>query len=365
MKNFLSILAFLMICQVSFSQNDSSEMAKAEQTKKDIKAYADFQKNEDSYKQMQEYKDAEETWKLKDYNKVIDLLKAASAKGNPVAEYAIGNMYKTGQVVPKNQVEAINWFHKSADNGNMYALYTLSEIYDIPGDNTSVQKYFFNTLERCANAGCEPCYSSLASAYEFGDGIKANYAEAVSWYKKGAAKGDYRDLESIARLYFKGDASLGQSKKEALNWYMKSATANTFNGKPFPGSKKAMYQLYKMYNAGDGVEKNQAEGFKWLLKLGEIRESQSKYEDDWMDKALYELGNAYYTGAGVAQNYIEALKWFTRGAEIEAKPLSMLKGKHPNMEKLAIMYREGQGVKKDLKIAEQWQRDADSGDDTL
>lgn len=371
MKYFLSVFVSLIICQSSFSQSDSSETAKAEQTRKDIKAYADFQKNEASYHQMQEYKESEQAWESKDYSKAIDLLRAAAAKGNPVAEYALGNIYKMGQVIPKNQVEAINWFHKSADNGNMYALYTLSEIYDIPGDNSSVQKYFFNTLERCANAGCEPCYSSLASAYEFGDGIKANYAQAVYWYKKGAEKGDYRDMESIARLYFpqdavhKGDESLPQSKKEAFEWYMKSATAKTFNGKPFPGSKKAMYQLYKMYNAGDGVEKNEAAAFKWLLKLGEIRESQSKYEDDWMDKALYELGNAYYTGTGVPQNYSSALKWFTLGAEIEAKPLSMLKGKHPNMEKLAIMYREGQGVKKDLKMAEPWQRDADSGDDSL
>ena len=35
------------------------------------------------------------------------------------------------------------------------------------------------------------------------------------------------------------------------------------------------------------------------------------------------------------------------------------------MEKLAIMYREGQGVKKDLKMAEKWQRAADSGDDSM
>ena len=365
MKYILSTLACVMICLPSFSQSDSSETAKAAQTKKDILAYTAYLKNEKSYMQMPEYMEAEKAWNLKDYNKVLDLLKAASAKGNPLAEYTIGNMYKTGEVIPKNQVEAINWLHKSADNGNMYALYTLSEIYDIPGDNTSVQKYFFNTAERCANAGCEPCFSLLASAYEFGDGIKSNYAQAVYWYEKGAEKGDYRDMDCVARLYAKGDDSLPQSKKEAIKWYIKSATANTFNGKPFAGSKRGTYELYKMYHTGDGVEKNDKEAFKWLLKLGGIRESQSKYEDEWMDKALYELGNAYYTGTGVSQNYTEAFKYFTLGAAIEAKPLSMLKGKHPNMEKIAIMYREGQGVKKDLKMAEQWQRDADSGDDSM
>jgi hypothetical protein len=368
MKYFLSTLACLILCQASFGQNNLSETAKAAQTKKDIEAYTTFQKKEDFYMQMKEYQEGRKTLKLKDYKKTMTLMKAAAAKGNPLAEYAIGGMYMQGFGVPKNEAAAIKWYTKSADNGNMYSLYVLSDIYyDSPkyDDTTLVDNPFkinrFNVIQRCANSGCEDCIGLLASTYKLGQRDTANYSQAVSWYKK-IAEENYIYMESIAILYYEGGHGLLQSKKEALQWYLKAANAKMYREKPFPGSKYAMYELYQMYSEGDGIDTNQEEGFKWLLKMGEIREMQSRNEEDWMDKALYQLGNAYYTGTGVAQNYIEALKWFTRGAEIDRSPLAMLREKNPCMIKLAIMYREGQGVKKDLKIAEEWQRKAESSD---
>lgn len=363
MRIILSTLACLMICQASFGQNNLSESARAAQTKKDIEAYATFQKKEEFYSSMKEYDDATIALESKDYTKAMKLLKAATAKGNPVAELIIGSLYWVGRGVKKNEGEAIKWFLKSADKGLMYALYEVSEIYyDKRYVDTTALKVRFNTLLRCADAGCEDCFSWLALAYQEGQGVKVDYANAVKWYKKVADKGNYVHMEAIARLYDEGGHSLTQSKEETFKWYMKAATANMYEEKPFAGSKRAMYYLYQMYSEGEGVEKNQVEAFKWLLKMNEIKESQGRNENDWIGDALYDLGNAYFTGTGVDQNYSEALKWFTHGAELKLSPIAMIKGKNPCMVKLATMYREGQGVKKDLKIAEEWQQKADSSD---
>ena len=359
MKYILSILACLMICQVSFSQNNLSETANAEQTKKDIQSYAEFLKKEEFYSSMKEYDDAIIALDSKDYTKAMKLLKAAAAKGNPIAELIVGGMYLGGKGVKKNESEAIKWYLKSANNGLMYALYEVSEIYyEKRATDTTVLKVRFNTLLRCADAGCDDCFSWLALAYQEGQGVKVDYSKAVKWYKMIADKGNYVHMEAIARLYDDGGNGLIQSKEETFKWYMKAATANMYEDKPFAGSKRAMYFLYQMYNEGEGVKKNNVEAFKWLLKLGEIKEKQSLYEEDWIGDAIYDLGNAYYTGTGVEQNYSEALKWFTHGAELRISPLAMIKEKNPCMLKLATMYREGQGVKKDLKIAEEWQQKA-------
>jgi hypothetical protein len=354
MKYFLFLLACLLICQGSFCQNNLSENEKTAQIKKDRINYAEFQKKEKFYREMPEYNEAHNEWKLKNFEKELDLLKAAVAKGNPLAEERLGRIYEKGEGVQVNVYEAIKWYEMAADHGNMYALSYLSEVYDTDNELNIDKVRYFNTLLRCVDAGCEKCFAYLAIAYQYGGGTDADYSKALYYYKKGAEKGDYVDMLSIAGLYYKGGKNLSQSKEEAFKWYMKAATLNSDLGKPFPGSKKAMYQLYKMYNAGEGIKKNPSEGFKWLLKLSTIKEKQNSYEYEWMDDACYDLGNAYYTGVLVKQDYSEALRWFTLGAETKNPDGEIIAANKPCMEKLAIMYRDGLGVEKDSKLALEW-----------
>lgn len=352
MKYILSILACLIICQVSFSQNNLSETAKVAQTKKDITAYKEFQKKIQIYSEMQDFVDANKKSESEDFIKAMELFKSAAAKGNPLAEERIGELYEWGQGVPADNNEAIKWYMKSAENGNMRGLYYAVLLYEYVPDDGFLA---FNTLQRCAKAGFSGCYIRLADYFQYGRGTEKNYSKAIYWYQLGAEELTIVAMINIGNIYMDGGDGVSKSSETAMKWFTKAATENTYDGKPFPGSKYAMYQLYKMYNTGDGIKKDQAEAFKWLLKLGEIKESQEQ-DEKWIDDAYYDLGNIFYTGSVVSQNYSEAIKWFTKGAETKSSDGKLIYVHKPCMEKLVIMYREGQGVEKNLELAEEWQQ---------
>ncbi len=59
-------------------------------------------------------------------------------------------MYSNGRGVPKDEVVAVNWFRKSADQGNAQA------------------------------------QRNLGSMYEYGRGVPKSETEAVNWYRKSA-----------------------------------------------------------------------------------------------------------------------------------------------------------------------------------
>ena len=70
-------------------------------------------------------------------------------------------MYRNGLGVEQNYIEALNWYRKAADQGNVYAQSNLGDM----------------------------CYN--------GYGVEQNYAEAVGWYKKAADKGYAPAMNSL------------------------------------------------------------------------------------------------------------------------------------------------------------------------
>jgi uncharacterized protein len=54
-----------------------------------------------------------------------------------------------------------------------------------------------------AQGGMDPQYN-LGVAYEFGEGVTQDYAEAAKWFRKAAAQGHEYALFNLASLYAKG-----------------------------------------------------------------------------------------------------------------------------------------------------------------
>jgi len=63
-------------------------------------------------------------------------------------------MYANGQGVTKDEVEAVKWWHKAADQGNIDAQF------------------------------------NLGIAYSRGDGVAKNESESIKWYRRAADQGD-------------------------------------------------------------------------------------------------------------------------------------------------------------------------------
>ena len=101
------------------------------------------------------------------YNTALPFLMEASERGDNRAQREIGMMYIMGLGVDTDYDEGMKWIHKSAENGNHNAQYTL---------------------------GC---------SFENDD----NYYEAEKWYKKAEFGGSTRASEALTRLREEGKIS--------------------------------------------------------------------------------------------------------------------------------------------------------------
>ena len=110
----------------------------------------------------------------------------------------IGICYENGQGgLKKDEVEALNWYRKSADAGDARAMY------------------------------------SIAIYYQNGQGgLRKDEAEALKWYRR-ALVGKIDDMKvkavimgMIGCYYEEGKGYLIKDKAEALKWYRKAADAD-------------------------------------------------------------------------------------------------------------------------------------------
>ena len=127
-----------------------------------------------------------------------------------------------------------------------------------------------------------------------GEGVTADYQEAVTWFQKAAAQGHGRAQFRLGRAYYFGEG-VPQDYQEAAKWFRKAAEQ---------GVADAQFALGTMYKLGQGVAQDYQEAVKWYRKAAE-----QGYAD-----AQYGLALMYANGEGVAQDYIQAHKWVNLAA---------------------------------------------------
>ena len=58
----------------------------------------------------------------------IDEIREKAKGGDAEAQYQLGNCYACGRGVAEDQVEAVNWYRKAAEHGDVHAKSYLKEI---------------------------------------------------------------------------------------------------------------------------------------------------------------------------------------------------------------------------------------------
>jgi len=123
--------------------------------------------------------------------------------------------------------------------------------------------------------------------------------------------------------------------EEALNYYRSAAEK---------GYASALYNLYLMYNEGQGVSQDSKAAFKWVKLAAEQGHARAQLTLGWM----------YLNGQGVTQDSKAAFKWYRLAAEQGDARAQFI---------LGSMYNKGQGVAQDSKAAFKWVKlAADQGD---
>jgi TPR repeat protein len=176
---------------------------------------------------------------------------------------------------------------------------------------------------------------NLGWMYDKGEGVPQNDAEAVRWYRLAADKGYAAAQSSLGWMYDKGEG-VPQNDAEAVRWYRLAADkAHAY----------AEYNLGRMYEGGRGVPQNDAEAVRWYRLAA----------DQGFAAAQSNLGLAFGNGwGGVPQNDAEAVRWYRLAAD---------KGYAAAQSSLGVMYADGQGVpQNDVEAYKWWSLAAAQGD---
>lgn len=149
-----------------------------------------------------------------------------------------------------------------------------------------------------ANAGDAEAQYKIGNMYNFGDGVRRDYAQALVWYRKGAEQGDPKSEFQFGGLYHLGHG-VPQDDAQGFAWIMKAAEQ---------GHTDAEFFISTCYGEGWGVAKDNTQEMAWLRKGAEQGHFNSQ---------LF-LGRAYAAGIdGVPVDYAEAYFWLDLAASGE------------------------------------------------
>jgi|ERR1035438_484409 TPR repeat protein len=172
---------------------------------------------------------------------------------------------------------------------------------------------------------------NLGVAYENGQGVPQDEAQAVTWYRKAAEHGNADAENKLGTMYENGSGGLAKDETQAVSWYRKAAEQ---------GHAYAQNNLGVMYATGrGGLPKDETQAVSWYQKAANQGNSDaqvnlaSRYEsgsggsakDDGRAVSLYqkaaEQGNAAAKSILAQRLLVETLSNMTyvfhRGKSVE------------------------------------------------
>ena len=284
---------------------------------------------------------------------------ANTGEGNPEAFKHVGMAYHAGWGRDVDFDKAREYFEKALEAGNDDVLFLLGRVYYDTEDYATAMKYF----KRAAVDGNEfqnNAEDRLGDMYRFGEGVKQDLDEAVSWYKKGAEHGNDDSMCSLGYMYL-NEEGIWSDEAQAAYWNLQAAKQENVI---------AMDNMGFHYSRGIGVEQDYVAAMAWYKKVAEAGRSSS----------MEEIGDLYYFGKGVEQDYSLAKEWYEKaimaGNETPLMPLGTIyyymqeydkamelyqkaakdgnEYQHIAEARIGDLYMEGAGVEQDLSKTVEW-----------
>lgn len=242
-------------------------------------------------------------WELDDaqeYKQSFRIAETLAEEGYSPAQNLIAIYFEHGLGVTQDNKRAVDWYTKSAKQGNLRALYNLGITYyygriGIPKSPEKTVAYLLKAAER----GHSRSQYWLGAIYETGTGaISPNEELSFKWYSKAAQQGLADAQFALSCLY--------DEKKQYLasfQWCRKAA---------LQGDANAKYNMGYNYERGCGVDKDPDLAFQWYLEAAE----------DGNAVAQYVVGSEYYYGEREINVMIDralGLSWLRKAAEQQNK----------------------------------------------
>ena len=311
-----------------------------------------------------------------DENEAAQAYKTGAERlGDPHCKGILSNYYLTGKYgISKNKDEALRWAKASSDDGSPFGYYSMaviaSEKRQRTMDGVSVDELFskaFKGLEDYAEKGSREARLYLGIMCEEGKGAGKDPQKAAKWLDMAVSQGSREAMCHLSSLF---DNGVGVPKDKAKAFSLCEQAARK-------GMPLAQRILGSKYHDGDYVDKDVYAAARWWEKAASQGDGQSakylfsayyKGEDLPQDYALakrylkqaltlddpalyYSYGLMCYQGLGEGTDYGKAAKYFE---------LAAMGGHGEAQCRLAFMYSEGKGVRKNAAESLKWLKRAAS-----
>jgi TPR repeat protein len=158
--------------------------------------------------------------------KLLADIRAKAEEGDAQSQYELGCAFSFGNFgVTKDEVEAVRWFRKAAEQNLAEAQARLGSCcclgLGVAKDHVEALKWFRKAAEQ--NSPMAQCW--LGASYANGQGVAKDEAEAVKWYRKAAEQNAANAQNSLGVCYYNGQG-VAKDEVQAVKWYRKSAEQN-------------------------------------------------------------------------------------------------------------------------------------------
>ena len=162
-------------------------------------------------------------WRMHKYAEALPQLQKAALAGDTHSDMLLGDMYAQGQGLPVDVREAIRWWQRGADQGDVECMSLLGAAYTDTRDGMTpdyVKAAFW--YKRAADAGDVRATAGLGLCYVNGQGAPHDPAQGARLLEKAAGQGDAFSMLMLARLYERGNG-VPRNPQQATFWYKKAA----------------------------------------------------------------------------------------------------------------------------------------------
>lgn len=237
------------------------------------------------------FEEGDQAYKKGDYVTALREFIPLAEKGDRVAQFLVGNIYKEGHGVPKDINIALAWFLKSANQGHSMGQMFAADILLKQENYVAASPW----EKKLAEQGFPNCMYTLGKMYELGRGVPKDVETGVRWIKASAEKGFVTAQGNLGVMYYMG-MNVAKDEKLGIEWISKAAEQ---------GEASSQTMLGMMYNNGEGVEKDMGKAVYWLQKavdggnktaqefLDSIRTVSEKTTTRWTPYKSGDFGTLY------------------------------------------------------------------------
>jgi TPR repeat protein len=158
----------------------------------------------------------------------FEATKARAEAGDAEAQYSLGVMYASGEVVAQDYQEAVKWYRLAAEQGNASAQYSLGFMYEegrgVAQSDQEVVKWY--TL--AAELGNLDAQFALGLMYGNGSGVEKDSEEAFKWIRLASAQ--TRMAQMLLCIFYRDGVGTAQNYSRAYVWCSVAAAQSDYDG---------------------------------------------------------------------------------------------------------------------------------------